>query len=310
MKFAGRFAPLAVFATCFALTTAFAQSNPPAQTPQDQSQPVTGVSQPPADDTITTDEDLTPPAPASIPKPSAAIPMTPAKPVSAAPQPRNFEDDIVTSAPNSTTASLTRREWNPDEDIVSVVPSNPNELASGTNIRVRLSEDLSTAGTQKGVSFKAIIDRDVYKDGRIIVPVGAEMRGRVVQVSQGHHMGPKATLRLRPETILLPDGTTYHIYAEAVLSKASGTRADAEGGIQAAPHYRKDALEYGAGAGAGATAGAIIAGPVGAGVGTLVGAGAVTAHMIMGHPEAANLPQGSILVFSLTEPMELTPTRN
>ncbi len=310
MKFAGRFAPLAVFATCFALTTAFAQSLPPAQTPQnpqDQSQPVTGVSHPPADDTITTDEDVTPPAPATIPKPSAAIPMTAARPT--APQPANLDDGIVTFVPASTTASLTKREWNPDEDIVSVVASNPNELGSGTNIRVRLSQDLSTAGARKGETFRAIVDRDVYKDGRIIVPVGAEMRGHVVQVSQGHHLGPKATLRLRPETILLPDGTTYRVYAEAVQSKAPGTRADAEGGIQAAPHYKKDALEYGAGAGAGATAGAVIAGPVGAGVGSLVGAGAVTAHMIMGHPEAANLPQGSILVFSLTEPMELAPTR-
>ena len=195
MKFAGRFAPLAVFATCFALTTALAQSNPPVQTPQnpqDQSQPVTGVSQPPADDTITTDEDVTPPAAASIPKPSAAIPMTPAQPAAVAPalRPRNFEDDIVTSAPSSTSATLSRREWNPDEDIVSVVPSNPNELGSGTNIRVRLSEDLSTVGTQKGASFRATVDHDVYKDGRIIIPVGAEMRGRVVQVSQGHHIGP------------------------------------------------------------------------------------------------------------------------
>jgi hypothetical protein len=309
MKSAGRFAPLAVFATCFALTTAFAQSTPPAQSPQDQSQAVTGVSHPPADDTITADEDLTPPAPApvAIPKPSAAIPITSAAPVTPALQHRNFEDDIVTSAPNSTTASLSRRDWNPDEDIVGVVPSNPNELASGTNIRVRLSQDLSSAETLRGQSFRAIVDHDIYKEGRIIIPVGAEMRGRVVQVSQGHHIGPKATLRLRPETILLPDGTTYRVYAAAVQSKAPGTRTDQEGAIQAAPHYKKDALEYGAGAGAGATAGAIIAGPVGAGVGSLVGAGAVTAHMIMGNPEAANLPRGSILVFSLTEPMELTP---
>ena len=314
MKTTAPFATLAVFAAGFFLSTAIAQSTPPAQnppSPQDQSQADTGVSHPPADDTITADEDIMPPAaaPATIPKPSAAIPMTPSRPVTPAPQPRNFEDDIVTSAPSSTSASLSRREWNSDNDIVSVVASNPNELASGTNIRVRLSQDLSTADTLKGSSFKAIIDHDVYKEGRIIIPVGAEMRGRVVQVSQGHHIGPKATLRLRPETILLPDGTTYHIYAEAVASTADGTRADNEGGIEAAHHYKKDAVEYGAGAGAGATAGALIAGPVGAGVGSVVGAGAVTAHMLTGHPEAANLPRGSILIFSLTEPMELTPNR-
>ncbi len=309
MKFTGRFAPLAVFTACFVLSTAFAQSNPPAQNQQpsqDRSQsPATGVSHPPPDDTITADEDMAPPvANPPAPKPSAAVPMTMAKPSAAIPQTTNFDQGVAT------TASLTRRTWNPDNDIVTTVPSDPNELASGTNIRVRLSEELSTADSHPGETFRALVDRDVYKDGRIIIPVGAEMRGRIVQVSQGHHVGPKAALRLRPESILLPDGTSYQLYATAVQSKAPGTRTDQEGGIQASTHYKKDAVEYGAGAGAGATAGAFIAGPVGAGVGSLVGAGAVTAHMIMGHPEAANLPQGSVLIFSLTEPMELTPTRN
>lgn len=307
MKFTGRF-PLAVFAACFALSSAFAQSNPPAQNQQpsqDQAQQATGVSHPPADDTITADEDMAPPvANPPAPKPSAAVPMTAPKPSAATPQTTNFDQGVAT------TASLTRRTWNPEDDIVTTVPSNPNELASGTNIRVRLSAELSTADSHPGEMFRAVVDRDVYKDGRIIIPVGAEMRGRIVEVSQGHHIGPKATLRLRPESILLPDGTSYHLYATAVESKAPGTRTDQEGGIQASTHYKKDAVEYGAGAGAGATAGALIAGPVGAGVGSLVGAGAVTAHMVMGHPEVANLPQGSILIFSLTEPMELTPTRN
>jgi len=311
MKLTGRFATLTVFAACFVLSTALAQSTSPAQSQQQQAQPSdTGISHPPADDTITADEDTQPPATAPIPKPSAAIPMTSAPPIAATPRPSNPEDDIVTSVPPTTTASLSTRPWNPDDDIVGAVPSDPNALASGTNIRVRLSQDLSTKDSRAGQTFSAVVDHDVYKDGRIIIPVGAEMRGRIVQVSQGHHIGPRATLRLRPESIVLPDGTSYHLFAEAVQSRAPGTRTDDEGGIQAAPHYKKDALEYGAGAGAGAIVGGEIAGPVGVGVGTLVGAGAVTTHMLIGQPSAANLPQGSILIFSLTEPMQLTPAKN
>ncbi|MFP5228415.1 MAG: hypothetical protein ACLGXA_12385, partial [Acidobacteriota bacterium] len=252
MKITGRFAPLPVLAACFFLSTALAQSAPPAQnqqaSQQQAQQPVTGVSQPPTDDMIVANEDTAQPAsnPAPIPKPSAAVPMTPAKPApTVAARPINPEDDIVTSAPETATASLTKRAWNPEDDIVTVVPSNPNELASGTNIRVRLSQDLSSADTHRGEAFRAIVDHDVYKDGRIIIPVGAEMRGQVVQVSQGHHIGPRATLRLRPETILLPDGTSYHLDAVAVQSNARGTRTDDEGGIQASSHYKKDALEYG-----------------------------------------------------------------
>lgn len=316
MKFTGGFATLAVLAGSLVLSTAFAQSTQPTQNQppsQDQTQPpMTGVSHPPADDTIQADEDAPPPVavPAPMAKPSAAIPMTTARTPAATPGPGDPDYGMVTSVPETTTASLTKRGWNPDDEMVNVVPSNPNELASGTNIRVRLSQNLSTRDAHAGESFRAVVDRDVSKEGRIIIPVGAEMRGRIVQVSQGHHVGPHATLRLRPDMILLPDGTAYHLYADAVQSKVAGTRTDDEGGIQASPHYRKDAIEYGAGAGAGAIAGGEIAGPVGAGVGSLVGASAVTVHMLLAHPDAANLPQGAVLVFSLTEPMDLTPTKN
>jgi hypothetical protein len=313
MNFTGRFAAVAVFASCLVLSNGFAQSTSPAQNqqPQDQSQPpATGVSHPPADDTIQADEDAPPPVVTPAPKPSAAIPMTSPKPVVATPRTGDPDYGMVTSVPNSTTASLTHRPFNPDDEMVNVVPSDSNELASGTNIRVRLSQGLSTKDTQPGTRFSAVVDKDVYKEGRVIIPAGAEMRGRVVAVSQGHHLGPHATLRLRPDTIMLPDGTAYHLYAEAVQSKAPNTRTDDEGGIQASPHYKKDAIEYGAGTGAGAIAGGELAGPVGAGVGSLVAAGVVTAHMLMAKPAAASLPQGSMLVFSLSEPMELTLTKN
>jgi hypothetical protein len=308
-----QFAMLAVLVSCLFLSTARAQSTPPAQSQQDQTQAPdqnSGVSHPPADETIQADEDAPPPVVKPAPKPSAAIPMTPARPVAPTVQADDPDYGIVTSVPATTDATLTKRTWNADDEIVNYVPSNPNELAVGTYIRVRLSEDLSTKEARPGEAFRAVVDRDVYKEGRVIIPAGAELRGHVVQVSQGHHLGPHATLRLRPETVTLPDGTAYHLYAEAVQSKAAGTRINDEGGIQASPHYKKDAIEYGAGTGAGAIAGGEIAGPVGAGVGSLVGAGVVTAHMLMARPAVANLPQGSMLVFSLTEPMTLTPTRN
>ncbi len=307
MKIRGQMVMLAALSGCLLLSKARAQSAP-SQTDQSQSanpsqDQYSGVAHPPADETIKADED----APVPVAKPSPAIPI-PATPAVAA-QPANNDYGMVSSAP-ANGGSLHKRVWNPDDDIVSYVPSNPNELAAGTNIRVRLTDGLSTTETRPGTSFRAVVAKDVYKEGRVIIPAGAEMRGRVVAVSQGHHLGPHATIRLRPETVMLPDGTAYHLYAEAVQSKAPGTRTNDEGGIQASSHYTKDAIEYGAGAGIGAVAGGELGGPVGVGVGSLVGAGVVTAHMLMTHPAAADLPEGSMLVFSLTEPMALTPTKN
>lgn len=324
MNHTGRLLLAFTLAGAITAPAVLAQSSQPAQT--DQSQPnqdqYTGVSHPPPDTTIRADEDAQP-APAPKPKPSAAIPMAvPAPAPSAAPaavapapeeQTGNPDYGIVTSASIASadeTRLHTRASTSGDDDIVTVVPSNPNELAEGTNIRVRLAQDLSTADTTPGTPFRATVQLDVYKDERVIIPAGSEMRGRVMAVSQGHHVGPHATLRLRPETIILPDGTAYHVYAMAVDSRAPGTRTNDEGAIEADNHYKKDAIEYGAGTGTGALVGAEVAGPVGAAAGSVVGATAVTTHMLLQRPQAADLPAGSVLIFSLTEPMELTPTKN
>jgi hypothetical protein len=69
-------------------------------------------------------------------------------------------------------------------------------------------------------------------------------------------------------------------------------------------------VEYGIGAGGGAIAGAELAGPAGALAGTLVGASVVTTHLLVQHPEAVVIPAGSQIVFSLTEPLDMIPTRN
>ena len=58
-------------------------------------------------------------------------------------------------------------------------------------------------------------------------------------------------------------------------------------------------------AGGGAITGAIIAGPVGALTGGLIGAGVVTAHLLINHPQAT-LEPGTVLIFSLSEPLLMT----
>jgi hypothetical protein len=261
-------------------------------------------------------------APAMAPAQPVAGMQTPVQPAASGSTASNAATDvnnpdygIVTStddpapAPQDTedtgySAHLVSRPQDPSYGIVDMVPSGPNELAEGTDIRVRLLTPLDTATTQEGTLFRAQVSQDVYKDGRVVIPVGSEMRGRVVQVSQGHRIGMHATLRLRPDDILLPDGTAYHLYAEAVGTNVPGIRTDDEGGIQAAPHIAKDLSEYGLGAGG------VFGGPVGAGAGAIVGASMVTTHMLLQKPSQAILERGSGVVFSLTEPMALIATRN
>jgi hypothetical protein len=154
------------------------------------------------------------------------------------------------------------------------------------------------------------VSKDVYKEGRVVIPMGSELRGRVTEVTHGHRLGSRATIRLRPDAVILPDGTAYHLYAQVIASTEPGTQTDQEGGIQSKAHLTKDLAEYGAGAGGGAIVGGVFGGPVGAGAGAIVGTGLVTTHMLLQKPAAAKLEQGSEVVFSLTEPMDLLPTRN
>ncbi len=290
----------------------------------------TGVAKPPADDAIVTSED----APAPVPrKPSPAVPAAAAPAVPAAAPVENPDYGIVTSTndtsrssaglpaamPNSEAANSERdergahlisRPQNPDYGIVGMVPSPANQLAEGTDIRVRLLQALSTRRTQDGETFRAQVAKDVYKDGRVVIPMGSELRGRVVEVTQGHRLGAHATIRLRPDAVILPDGTAYHLYAQAISSGQPGTHTDQEGGIQPKAHVAKDLAEYGGGAGTGAVVGGVLGGPVGAGAGALVGAGLVTTHLLLQKPAQAQIEEGSELVFSLTEPMDLLPTRN
>ncbi|HEX3471387.1 MAG TPA: hypothetical protein VHT28_09400 [Silvibacterium sp.] len=311
-------------ATLMVSSAAFAQQ-------ATNSDPYSGVSQPPPDGTIVANPDVVAnppaqPAPSQAAKPSpdvpAAAPATspeatttpasesPASATAAAPG-SNPDYDIVTSIPGQSASSpeLQTRP-NPDDGIVSAIPSGASDLAEGTNIRIRLTEKLSTKETSVGAPFKGEVTNDVSKDGHVIIPTGSELKGHVIGVSQGHHFGVAATLRLRPDVVILPDGTAYHLYAQVAGSEAPGTRTDSEGGIQPKSHLVKNAVEYGAAAGTGAVVGGYVGGPAGALVGSVVGAGVVTAHMLMQHPDAAVVPKGAIVTFSLTEPMELTPTRN
>ena len=315
-----------------AAPVAFAQQMPPSNDSQTE-----GVSHPPSNDTITADElpaYNTAPATHAKPSPQVTAPPPPSQsgaaattaPAYAAAAPSsqsrydNTDYGIVTvpvtpqqaaqDYPKSDPTLHQRPSGDAANDIVTSDPASAYALPEGTEIRVRLDNALSTDTTTAMTPFQGRVVVDVLNGGSVVIPAGSVLRGRVTEVAQGHHFGPAATLRLRPDVVILPDGTAYHLYAQVIDSEAPGTQTGSEGGIQPNGHVLKKSLEYGVGVGTGAMVGAELAGPAGALAGSLIGAGLVTTHLLTQHPTSANVPAGSELVFSLTEPMELTPTRN
>ncbi|MGA7829714.1 MAG: hypothetical protein WCA21_01990 [Terracidiphilus sp.] len=288
-----------------------------------QSSPYQGVSTPPPDDTIITSS--TPQAtPQEKARPLNAVSAAPeenrnqepaqAASVKAPSNPTDPDGDIVTVASTATDPSqpasqpvLTRRSANsdPDSDIVQVQPARPGELLDGATIRVELMGRLSTASSERDEAFRSRVASDVLQGGQVLIPAGAEIDGRVTSVSSGH-LGGHGSMRLEPETLILPDGTRYRLQAEITGTPGARSRVGSEGTILPASRLKRDGIEYGGAVGAGATTGALLGGPLGAMTGGLVGAGVVTTHLLVDHPQATLNP-GTVLIFTLSEPLQMAP---
>lgn len=287
-----------------------------------QSGPYTGVSNPPPDDTITTSK---PPAghyaddesPASAPA-AAAVQPSQAAQDNELPQPITdsaaaADTGTVQVAPDAGVRpaldadgqpALISRPYmgDPDGDIVHP-EAKPGELVEGTTIRARLLNRLSTADSQSGDPFRATVAYDVFQGDHILIPAGSQIEGVVVRVSSGH-AGGHGSMLLRPQSVTLSDGQHFKIFAQVSDTLGSRTNVTGEGVITPDSQLRKDGIEYGGAVGTGVVAGAILGGPVGALAGTIVGASAVTVHLILNHPQAT-LDSGTVLVFTLTEPLDL-----
>ncbi len=311
---------IAVFALLAAATAALAAQQ---ASPQDsQPSPYQGVSHPPADDAIVTTSNQTPKPPAG--QPIAASPTAPAplpanppdqsRPTSVDPA-ANFsaaadgtDGGMVSVAPNGAASpALNARSYadDPDGDIVHPHPLRPGELEQGTTIRVHLLGRLSTVETEKGEPFRTQVASDVLQGGQVVIPAGAEIDGRVVEVSRGH-VGGHGSMRLEPESVILPNGARFRLRAEVSGTPGSRTHVVGEGTIAPNSRLKRDGIEYGGAVGAGVVTGAIVAGPAGGFTGGLIGAGAVTVHLLVSHPQAT-LEAGTTLLFQLTDRLYLAP---
>ncbi len=220
-------------------------------------------------------------------------------------QPANDGLTAQPAAENSTAPPLATRAdaSNPDGDIVHPAPLGPNELGEGTSIRVRLLTEVSSAMSEKGETFRSQVASDVLQGNHVLIPAGSEIDGTVAEASMGH-FGGHGSLLLRPESVVLPDGTTYQIHAAVYETPGSNANVKSEGTITPGSQVKRDSIEYGGAMGAGAVTGAVLGGPTGALAGTLVGFGVITTHLLVSHPQV-QLDEGSVLLLTLTQPLNL-----
>jgi len=267
-----------------------------------QSNPYEGTSNPPPDNTIvTTSASSAKPSPVIVAAPAPAPAPVQEQTSAAAP-----ESGMVAAQPTASEPILSKRVIaDPDGDIVHPLPLRPGELPEGATIRVRLLDQLSTSRSEKGESFRSRVASDVMRDGQVLIPAGAEIDGQIASVSTGHP-GGHGSMLLRPETVILADGSRYRLHANLSSTPGVKTKVGSEGAVLPASRIKRDTIEYGGAVGGGAATGAVVGGPVGAMTGGLIGAGVVTAHLLISHPQAT-LEPGTILVFTLSDRLMMAP---
>ncbi len=306
--------PILAFAFFALATTALMAQD------QSQSSPYQGTSNPPPDDTIITSEQQPP-----IPKPPAGHPVQQAPAAQTAPMqqtpqamaarrdagpvPQTYGDGtdegIVGVAPSAPGLVTRAASVDPDSDIVHPAALPPGTLGEGTLIRIRLLNEVSSSFAEQGEPFRSRVASDVLQDGQVVIPAGAEIDGRVAEVSTGH-FGGHGSILLQPETVTLENGSKFQLHAVINSTPGSNLKVGPEGIITPGSRLRKDGYEYAGIGGGGMVVGAMLGGPPGMLAGGIIGAGVVTTHLLVSHPQA-NLASGSYLMLTLTEQVQLVP---
>ena len=141
---------------------------------------------------------------------------------------------------------------------------DPGDIAlpSGTQLLVKLTNTLSTKGSEEGDPWAGKVEEPIFAEGQEVVPVDSTVRGHVTFVKPAGRATGRGEMRLVAETISVTGRGTFTIVA--LLQKAddnTGTKVkDAEGTVEGPGKSDKSvAKEAGIGAAGGAAVGGLIA---------------------------------------------------
>lgn len=175
-------------------------------------------------------------------------------------------------------------------------------LPSGTQLVVKLTNTLSTKGSEEGDPWAGKVEEPIFAGGDEVVPANSTVRGHVTFVQPAGRATGRGEMRLVAETISTPEHGTFTIVARLQNADDNkGTKVkDAEGTLEGPGKSDKSvAKEAGIGAAGGAAAGAIVHGGSGALYGMAIGAMAGVIHSVAKKHQGPLLPPGTELTFVL-----------
>jgi hypothetical protein len=166
------------------------------------------------------------------------------------------------------------------------------EIPAGTELDVRLGQNLNSGIAQVEDRFEATTLVDVNVNGRTAIPAGSVMRGVVTAVE------PATRTNLTSRMTVSFDQVTVN--GRAYPMRGTVTQAIEGEGIKG------ETARIGTGAGVGAIIGGILGGFKGALAGILIGAGGTIAAT---EGKEVDLPQGSVLRVRVDSPLQINNAR-
>ena len=174
-------------------------------------------------------------------------------------------------------------------------PSAPETITVpyGTMLAVRLMESLSSDLNEKGDTFLASLASPILLGNKVVVPEGAGIKGRVVEVQSAGRLGGRPAMIIEV-TRLAYNGKSYDLRSNQYSKEGPSRNV-------------RSAATIGGGAGLGAILGGILGGGKGAAIGAMIGAGAGTGVRAASRGAMVRLPAESTLSFRLQADLTVTP---
>lgn len=168
-------------------------------------------------------------------------------------------------------------------------------VPAGTKLLLILENGISTRTAKRGDSVYFQTSFPVTQDNRIVIPVGSYLRGEILEAKRAGRVKGRAELRLRLDTLILPNGYTIDLNASpSSADSGGGEKVDPEGRIEGESGKGRDAGTVATTTAQGAAVGAIASRTAkGAGIGGGIGAAAGLAAVLLTRGPEAELPRGS-----------------
>jgi hypothetical protein len=163
-------------------------------------------------------------------------------------------------------------------------------LPAGTALPVRFETTISSASSRPEDKVLAVVRQDVLDDdGRVVIPAGSELRGRVLSARRAGKVSGRSYLAVSFDAVEV-HGRVHRVstYRLGVLGR-KGTK--------------KDAAIIGGGAGTGALVGALVDGRGGAAKGALIGGATGTGVVLTTRGPEVMIPAGARYRVRLADPL-------